>query len=79
MMEYIASSVKPDIMFWTGDNSAHNIWSNSDVEVAKYNSIVTDTIKEVFRGKDLPVYPCLGNHDVWPVNIEDFTEQGQNF
>lgn len=66
-------------MFWTGDNSAHNIWSNSDEEVAKYNSIVTDTIKESLRGKDLPVYPCLGNHDVWPVNIEDFTDEGQNF
>ena len=79
MIQYAANTIKPDVLFWTGDNSAHNIWSNTDEEVAMYNTVVTDTIKMALEGKDLPIYPCLGNHDVWPVNIEDFSDKGQNF
>jgi hypothetical protein len=22
----------------------------------------------------MPIYPCPGNHDTWPVNIEDFNK-----
>lgn len=33
LMEYVVSEIKPDIIFWTGDNSSHNIWNNTVEEV----------------------------------------------
>ena len=29
MLDYVVSDVKPDMLFWTGDNSPHNIWYNT--------------------------------------------------
>mmetsp|Transcript_29134 Transcript_29134/g.43899 ORF Transcript_29134/g.43899 Transcript_29134/m.43899 type:complete len:119 (+) Transcript_29134:815-1171(+) len=26
----------------------------------------------------LPFYPLVGNHDVYPINMHDFSEEGQN-
>ena len=28
---------------------------------------------------DIAVFPSLGNHDVWPVNVEDFSSPGTNY
>ena len=36
MMSFIVSEIKPDLIFWTGDNSSHNIWSNTTQEVTDY-------------------------------------------
>ena len=36
MLEYIVNEIEPDIIFWTGDNSAHNIWENNSDEVIGY-------------------------------------------
>lgn len=69
MMKHIAETVKPDLFFWTGDNSSHNVWSNSSQESVDYTNLVTQLIKESLQGLDIPVYPSLGNHDVWPVDV----------
>lgn len=29
MLEHIRDVVKPDLFFWTGDNSPHDTWSNT--------------------------------------------------
>jgi sphingomyelin phosphodiesterase len=29
MLEYARDEIKPDGLFWTGDNSAHNVWDNT--------------------------------------------------
>lgn len=41
MLKYITETTKPDMVFWTGDNSAHNVWDNSDDEVTKYTLTIT--------------------------------------
>lgn len=30
-------------------------------------------IKEELAGEDIQFYPIQGNHDVWPVNVQDFS------
>jgi len=40
--------------------------------------LVTQEIKDAFKGTGIPVYPSTGNHDTWPVNMMDFTEPGAN-
>ena len=49
MMEYIANEVQPDIIFWTGDNSSHNVWNNTTEEVIEYTKTITDTIKDAIK------------------------------
>jgi hypothetical protein len=29
MLQYVKSSIKPKLFFWTGDNGAHDIWENT--------------------------------------------------
>ena len=40
MLAYIRDTIKPDMVVWTGDTVPHNIWANSNEEVAE---IVTKT------------------------------------
>lgn len=46
MMEYVVAEQKPDMIFWTGDNSAHTIWNNTVEEVTADTTLVTNIIKE---------------------------------
>ena len=36
LMDFVVSEIAPDVLFWTGDNSAHNVWDNSLEEVIGY-------------------------------------------
>ena len=40
MFEFIRDEIKPEVMFWTGDMSPHNVWENSHEEVAEVNYVV---------------------------------------
>ena len=35
-------------------------------------------MQEIF-GESLMIYPLQGNHDVWPVNVQSFTDSEPNF
>lgn len=69
MLDFVKTEVKPDLLFWTGDNSPHNVWSNSNEEVAEATVNVTKMIKAHFEGTNISVYPIQGNHEAWPVNV----------
>jgi len=62
--------MQPDVIFWTGDNTAHDVWLQSVEENAYYTHVLTDRVKEIFP--DTPVYPVLGNHEFFPVNVQRF-------
>ena len=79
MMEYVVSEIQPDVIFWTGDNSAHTVWDNTEEEVTNYTKVVTDYIKEAIKGKDITVVPIQGNHDTWPTDNQDFSAPGINY
>mmetsp|Transcript_33587 Transcript_33587/g.24240 ORF Transcript_33587/g.24240 Transcript_33587/m.24240 type:complete len:384 (-) Transcript_33587:78-1229(-) len=67
------------MFFWTGDNSAHNVWSNTAEEVTNYTINITESVKEIFGDESIVVYPTQGNHDTWPVNVEDFSLPNINY
>ena len=75
MLAHISTTHHVDSVFWTGDNSSHNTWNNTEDEVNNYTTLITNEIKAAFD-KRIPVYPSLGNHDTWPVNVEDFSAPG---
>ena len=71
--------MQPDVIFWTGDNSSHNTWNNSLEEITHYSEVVTNMIKDAIKDTDITVIPIQGNHDTWPVNIQDFSKPNSNY
>ncbi|ELT98128.1 hypothetical protein CAPTEDRAFT_128553, partial [Capitella teleta] len=55
----------PDFILWTGDNVPHEPDSDFDLfKVFSSMKTVTERLVRTFEG--IPIYPSLGNHDVWP-------------
>ena len=77
-LDYIANVVKPDILFWTGDNSPHDTWEQSNELVANYTIKLTQMIKDKFASTGTTIVPIQGNHDTWPVDLESFEAPGAN-
>jgi len=79
MLDYVANEIQPDMFFWTGDNSAHNVWDNTAEEVTEYTITITEEINRFFAGHNITVMPAMGNHDVWPVDIQSFAKPYANY
>jgi len=79
MLDYMVSEVNPDMIFWTGDNSPHNIWYNTQEECTHYTIKVSQMLQDAIEGKDIAVFPIQGNHDTWVEEIEDFSAPGINY
>ena len=44
MFEWVANNqdeLKTDFITWTGDNSAHNVWDNTQEEITQYTVNIT--------------------------------------
>lgn len=50
MLDYVVQDDAnlPDMVFWTGDNSAHNVWDNTADESVAYTVKVSQMIKDAF-------------------------------
>lgn len=83
MFEFIGANqhiLKTDFITWVGDNSAHNVWDNTNEEVTEYTNNITTTLREALGAESkIQVYPSLGNHDTWPVNVQDFSTPDSNW
>ena len=69
----------PDMLFLTGDFSAHNVWDNTATESVEYTKKVSTMIKDALDGKNVTVMPIQGNHDTWVEEIESFAAPGINY
>jgi hypothetical protein len=76
MFDFIAKNqdtLKTDFVTWVGDNSAHNVWSNTNEEITEYTELITKMLKDQLGSiPDIDFFPIQGNHDTWPVNVQDF-------
>ena len=57
---------EPDLIFWTGDVPAHDIWDYSRGATKRLVTNVTDKFVEYFPG--VKILPTLGNHEGVPIN-----------
>ncbi|XP_003465367.1 sphingomyelin phosphodiesterase [Cavia porcellus] len=55
-----------DMVYWTGDIPAHDVWQQSRKDQLRALNTITDLVKK-FLGP-VPVYPAVGNHESTPVN-----------
>lgn len=79
MLDFVAAEINPDMFIWTGDNSSHNVWDNTVEEVTQYTIDITNMIKDRFDSTDITVLAIQGNHDTWPVDVQDFSAPGINY
>lgn len=81
MLIYIRDVIKPDVLFWTGDNSPHAVWENSEWEAVESTRNITNMMIEIFKRSltNITIIPLQGNHDHYPSNIQDFSiGEGKN-
>ena len=57
LLDYITNTVKPDLIVWTGDNTAHNVWDNTADETTIYTITVTNMIKMALKDSNITLLP----------------------
>jgi Calcineurin-like phosphoesterase len=72
-MDFVKKDIKPDFIIWTGDNSPHIVWSDTEDEVIESTVNITKMLKQQFDGHKVTMVPIHGNHDTWPINYQDFS------
>lgn len=55
-----------EMVYWTGDIPAHDVWQQSRQDQLRALTTITDLVRK-FLGP-VPVYPAVGNHESTPVN-----------
>lgn len=70
-LKYTSSKFDIDMIIWTGDNIAHDIWHQSQSNQTLSTSDITEEILNYFP--DTPVYPMFGNHEPYPADQYDPT------
>jgi len=65
-MAWLRDNLEPDMIIWTGDSIAHDLWNIKPEEVSKSIRNLTTLLKQTFPG--VPIYTALGNHDFYPPN-----------
>ncbi|XP_069496639.1 sphingomyelin phosphodiesterase [Ambystoma mexicanum] len=67
LLQHLASSPEPyDMVYWTGDIPAHNVWEQTRSDQILALNTITGLIKKYLG--HVPVYPAVGNHESSPVN-----------
>jgi len=57
MLDFVASEINPDMIFWTGDNNAHNVWENTAEEVTEYMNVISGMVSDTFKDTDTVILP----------------------
>eukprot|EP00116_Pleurobrachia_bachei_P002993 sb/3463255/ len=65
-LKFIAEEIKPDLVFWTGDIPAHDVWNQSRSEQQHHIGLTAQLMREYLPRTR--VYPALGNHESSPVD-----------
>ncbi|XP_068152678.1 sphingomyelin phosphodiesterase 1 [Drosophila tropicalis] len=71
-LSHVAETQKCDFIYQTGDVVDHMVWATSEEKNKEVLTKVSNRITEVFP--DVPVYPCIGNHEPHPLNL--FSPEG---
>ena len=59
------------MIFWTGDNSPHNVWSNNENDVIQSTVNITKSLNSSFQNQQVSIFPIQGSFDHWPTNYQD--------
>ena len=68
-MQFASTNLKVDMIVWTGDNIAHDIWHQSKDNQTLSTYVLTQEIMKYFP--NTTVYPMFGNHEAYPADEFD--------
>ena len=63
---------KPEMIIWTGDNTPHDYWNQTQQLCIDYTLKITGFMQEHIP--DIPVLPVPGNHEYFPVSVSEFDD-----
>jgi sphingomyelin phosphodiesterase len=56
-------------VIWTGDNTPHDIWQQSQSYNLNFTVMLGEKIKRHTKAR---VIPAMGNHESFPVNVYNY-------
>lgn len=59
-----------DAIIWTGDNTPHDIWQQSQSYNLNFTILLAQKIKQATNAT---VIAAMGNHESFPVNVYDYS------
>jgi len=68
-MQFIADNFEIDMIMWTGDNIAHDIWNQNVGNQTKNTYEATQSVLKYFPNAS--IYPMFGNHEPYPADQFD--------
>jgi hypothetical protein len=68
-LDFVKLNVKPDVIFWTGDNAPHNSLNTNEQEVITSTTQLTQIIKGTFAKTGIRIYPIQGAQDIFPADF----------
>jgi sphingomyelin phosphodiesterase len=77
-INFVNKEFKIDFAFWTGDNTSHDIWAQTYEKNIENSKVVTDMFRDKEKGFKFPIFPVIGNHESYPVNVYDFLSSREN-
>ena len=68
LLDYLNASLtpRPDFILYTGDDPAHDVWSQTRASNLAAIRWVTSELQRFFP--DVPIFSAVGNHEACPVN-----------
>lgn len=70
--QFVQKHINVDLVLWTGDNMSHDIWDQNTTRNLNSTVLTTETLKKYL--KNIPVFPIIGNHEPFPVNVYDYRD-----
>lgn len=61
------NQLDPDIILFTGDIPPHTMWDETLDSQLNCTVTLTETLGRII--KSTPIYPCIGNHEMFPTNL----------
>ncbi len=68
-------AINPDFIIWTGDNTAHDIWAQSQSYNINFTTILTQKLKSITNAT---IIPAMGNHESYPVNVYEYDSKRED-
>ncbi|KAI0218479.1 hypothetical protein L0F63_005459, partial [Massospora cicadina] len=68
MLDYIQTLPPVDMVIFTGDIPAHDVWNQTLATSATVEASTFKRLQSVFSTTDVPVIPAIGNHESVPAN-----------
>ena len=63
------SKLDLDAIIWTGDNTPHDVWAQSQSYNLNFTAMLAEKISSATGAI---ILPAMGNHESYPVNVYDF-------